>query len=101
MKRFAFAFALLGCSAGAPVVEDPGPNAPAPRMPTEFPTGNPDGDPAHAPYPIVLAHGLDGFDNIGPINYFYGVADALRKDGHQVFTAQVDAYNSSDVRGAQ
>lgn len=72
----------------------------APRQPTTFPTGSEDGG-AHQPYPFVLCHGLDGFESIGPINYFYGVADALRKDGHEVFTSQVDAYNSSEVRGAQ
>jgi triacylglycerol lipase len=82
------------------LADDPG--APAdPKKPTEFPTGNPDPGPGHTPAPIVLVHGLDGFDNIGPINYFYGVADALRKDGHEVFTVQMDAYNSSEVRGAQ
>jgi triacylglycerol lipase len=52
-------------------------------------------------YPLVLVHGLDGFKNIGPIDYFYGVADALSKDGHDVHVAVMDAYNSSEVRGAQ
>jgi triacylglycerol lipase len=53
------------------------------------------------PYPIVLAHGMSGFKNIGPLNYYYGVADALGKDGHDVHVAVVDAFNSSEVRGAQ
>lgn len=59
------------------------------------------GEGERQPYPIVLAHGLVGFDNIGPIHYFHGVAEALRADGHTVFTPQVDPYNSSDVRGEQ
>ena len=33
--------------------------------------------------------------------YFYGVQDALSKDGHLVFVTQVDPYNSSEIRGAQ
>jgi triacylglycerol lipase len=93
--------ALVGCN--GPVMPEPGsptggdkPGAPT----TPFPTGGEDPGPRTA-YPLILAHGLDGFENIGPINYFYGVADALRKDGHQVFTPQVDAYNSSEVRGEQ
>ena len=53
------------------------------------------------PYPIVLAHGLGGFDRVGPVNYFYGVADVLRADGYEVFTPAVDPFNSSEVRGAQ
>jgi triacylglycerol lipase len=58
-------------------------------------------DPAGPPYPLVLVHGMGGFRNIGPIDYFYGVADALRKDGHDVFVSQQDPINDSDVRGPQ
>jgi triacylglycerol lipase len=76
------------------------PNGDSPS-PTEFPTGTTDGGTTHKSFPFVLVHGLDGFKSIGPINYFYGVADALGKDGHEVYTAQMDAYNSSEVRGAQ
>ena len=97
-----FALALLGCS-DPMLAQSPAPyTAPAgpPAAPTAFPRGITDGG-AHQAYPIILAHGLDGFENIGPIDYFYGVADALRKDGHVVFTPEVDAYNSSEVRGAE
>jgi triacylglycerol lipase len=48
-----------------------------------------------------LAHGFSGFHNIGPLTYFYGVQDALSKDGHEVYVTQVDPYNSSEVRGAE
>jgi triacylglycerol lipase len=64
--------------------------------------------PAHAAgsytqtrYPIVLAHGLFGFDAIGPADYFYGVAPALRSDGATVITTQQSAANSSEQRGEQ
>ncbi|MFZ6691220.1 lipase family alpha/beta hydrolase [Undibacterium sp. SXout20W] len=52
-------------------------------------------------YPIVLVHGLFGFDNIGPVEYFYGIPAALRADGSQVFVTQVSAANSTEVRGEQ
>ena len=52
-------------------------------------------------YPIVLIHGLFGFDNIGPVEYFYGIPSALRADGARVFVVQVSAANSTEVRGGQ
>jgi triacylglycerol lipase len=52
-------------------------------------------------YPIVLVHGLFGFDNIGPVEYFYGVPAALRSGGAQVYTTSVSAANSTEVRGEQ
>src|SRR5699024_11517440 len=36
-------------------------------------------------YPIVLAHGMSGFDNIGPVDYWYQIPSDLRKDGAKVF----------------
>lgn len=52
-------------------------------------------------FPIVLVHGLFGFDNIGPVDYWYGIPSALRADGAKVYVAQVAAANSSEVRGEQ
>jgi triacylglycerol lipase len=52
-------------------------------------------------YPIVLVHGLFGFDKIGPVEYFYGIPAALRSGGATVFTPQVSAANSTEVRGEQ
>ena len=52
-------------------------------------------------YPIVLVHGLFGFDNIGPVEYFYGIPYALWVDGAQVYTVSVSAANSTEVRGEQ
>jgi triacylglycerol lipase len=52
-------------------------------------------------YPIVLVHGLFGFDNIGPVDYWYGIPGALRSDGASVYVAQVSAANSTEVRGEQ
>jgi triacylglycerol lipase len=52
-------------------------------------------------HPIVLVHGLLGFDNLGPVDYFYGVTSALRQNGAKVYVVQVSAANSTEVRGEQ
>jgi len=63
--------------------------------------------PAHADtytqtrYPIVLVHGLFGFDSLGPIEYWYGIPAALRSGGAKVFITQESAANASEVRGEQ
>src|SRR5205823_4667286 len=50
---------------------------------------------------MVLVHGMGGFRNIGPVDYFYGVPAALKMDGHDVWISRQDPINDSDVRGAQ
>ncbi len=52
-------------------------------------------------YPIVLVHGLLGFDALGPVQYFYGVPAELRRSGATVYTASVSQSNSTEVRGEQ
>jgi len=52
-------------------------------------------------YPIVLVHGLFGFDKLGPVEYFYGIPAALRSGGAQVYVTTVSAANSTEVRGEQ
>jgi len=53
-------------------------------------------------YPIVLAHGLAGFDELfGVFEYFFGIPDALRDRGATVFVTQVSAFNSTAARGEQ
>ncbi len=52
-------------------------------------------------YPIVLVHGLMGFDKIGPLDYFYAIPSSLRSGGATVYLTSVSAANSSEVRGEQ
>lgn len=52
-------------------------------------------------FPIVLVHGWTGFENIGPLTYFYGVREDLEGLGYPIATAVLDPYNSVDVRGEQ
>ena len=53
-------------------------------------------------YPIVLVHGLFGFDSLlGVYDYWYGIPSALRSGGASVYAASVSASNDSTVRGEQ
>ena len=52
-------------------------------------------------HPVVLVHGLLGFDALGPVQYFYGVPAELRRSGATVYTANVSQANSTEVRGEQ
>ncbi|WP_223788477.1 lipase family alpha/beta hydrolase [Marinicella meishanensis] len=53
-------------------------------------------------HPIVLVHGLFGFDQaFGIYNYFYRIPGALADDGATVYVADVSAANSSELRGEQ
>ncbi|MGB0897814.1 MAG: esterase/lipase family protein [Psychrobium sp.] len=52
-------------------------------------------------YPIVLVHGLSGFDK-ALVDYFYGVKGALASVGAtQVYTPQITGYENSEVRGEE
>jgi triacylglycerol lipase len=52
-------------------------------------------------YPIVLAHGLLGFDEILGIEYWYKIPGNLRNDGAEVYVTQVSNTNYTEVRGEQ
>ncbi len=53
-------------------------------------------------HPIVLVHGLSGFDELfGFVDYFNGIPGALAEDGADVYVPQVSAANSTEVRGEQ
>jgi len=53
-------------------------------------------------YPIVLAHGLGGFDELfGVYEYWFGIPDALRDGGAKVFVTEVSQLNSTAARGEQ
>ena len=53
-------------------------------------------------YPIVLAHGLAGFDELfGVFEYWYGIPEALQDGGAAVFVTDVSPFNSSQERGEQ
>src|SRR5690554_1813665 len=52
-------------------------------------------------YPIVLTHGMLGFDSILGVDYWYGIPQALRKDGATVYITEVSQLDTSEARGEQ
>lgn len=51
--------------------------------------------------PILLVHGLFGFDRIGHIELFQDVKQALRCAGARVFVPHLSATHCNEVRGDQ
>lgn len=57
---------------------------------------------AKTKYPIVLAHGAAGFDELfGVLEYWYGIPGALQSKGATVFVTEVSQLNATEVRGEQ
>lgn len=56
---------------------------------------------ANTQYPILLVHGLFGFDRIGPFGLFEDVKQALRIAGARVFIPYLSATHSNEARGEQ
>jgi len=53
-------------------------------------------------HPIVLVHGLLGFDSLlGIYDYFYGLPGELRSGGAKVYVANVSSSHFTEVRGEQ
>jgi triacylglycerol lipase len=52
-------------------------------------------------YPIVLTHGMMGWDSMLGIDYWYGIPSALRRDGASVYITEVSQLNTSETRGEE
>ncbi len=53
-------------------------------------------------YPIVLEHGLAGFNQLfGVYSYWFGIVGELEDGGATVFTTTVSQFNSTEARGEQ
>lgn len=52
-------------------------------------------------YPILLVHGLFGFDRIGNFELFHDIKQALRNAGARVFVPHLSATHSNETRGEQ
>ncbi|WP_223513230.1 lipase family alpha/beta hydrolase [Pseudomonas sp. GL-B-19] len=52
-------------------------------------------------YPILLIHGLFGFDRIGTTEFFHNVKQSLRGAGARVFIPHLSATHSNEARGDQ
>ena len=56
---------------------------------------------ANTEYPIVLVHGLFGFDEILGLNYWYKIPETLQENGADVFVTAVAGANTPEIRGEQ
>ncbi|WP_437593716.1 esterase/lipase family protein [Sorangium sp. So ce1000] len=55
---------------------------------------------AQTRYPIVLCHGMAGFQAMfGVVDYFGGIASALRSGGAEVYATAVPQFDSTEARG--
>lgn len=52
-------------------------------------------------YPILLVHGLFGFDRIGSINMFYGIQEALERAGCRIYVPVISSTHGNETRGEQ
>jgi len=53
-------------------------------------------------YPIVLVHGWAGSNKfVKTIDYFWNIKNRLEHEGADVYVVDMDAFNSSEVRGRQ
>lgn len=52
-------------------------------------------------YPVVLTHGMLGFDSLLGVDYWYGIPAALRRDGASVYVTEVSQLNTSEARGEE
>ncbi|WP_105170002.1 esterase/lipase family protein [Pseudoalteromonas sp. T1lg23B] len=52
-------------------------------------------------YPVVLVHGLFGFDNLLGVDYFYRVPSVIEDEGADVYVAEVSSAHNSELRGEQ
>jgi len=52
-------------------------------------------------YPILLVHGLFGFERIGHFELFHDVKSALKAAGNRVFVPHLSATHDNEVRGEQ
>ena len=92
LARIALTLCALSCSMVAPQAQAATSTSSASTSTTSA---------ARTRYPIVLVHGLMGFDSILGVDYWYQIPQALRKAGATVLIAQVSAVNGNDVRGEQ
>ncbi|WP_093431680.1 triacylglycerol lipase [Pseudomonas sp. ok266] len=52
-------------------------------------------------YPVLLVHGLFGFERIGHFELFHDVKDALKTAGSRVFVPHLSATHKNETRGEQ
>ena len=68
---------------------------------TQIQASNPKNTEGKTTYPLVMVHGLSGFDNLMGVDYWYQIPKAMAEVGATVYVTQQSSVNSSVVRGDQ
>ncbi len=71
------------------------------HMATPAQLDGPASDQARTRYPLVLVHGMMGFDHVGEVSYWFDIVPRLQAQGAQVAVTSVSAFGSSELRGQQ
>lgn len=71
------------------------------HMATPAELDGPPADQARTRYPLVLVHGMMGFDHVGKVSYWFDIVPRLRAQGAAVEVTSVSAFGSSELRGQQ
>lgn len=69
--------------------------------PSQGALAQPSATDARTAHPIVLAHGMMGFDRTGQASYWPGLVEALQGLGAATHVTRMAAFQSSEVRGEQ
>jgi triacylglycerol lipase len=56
---------------------------------------------ARTRYPVVLVHGMLGFESVFGMSYWYDLVPRLRAHGVEVYTPAMSSFNDSELRGQQ
>jgi len=63
---------------------------------------DPKDDSTATQYPVVLVHGLTGFNTLfGVLDYFNGIPQALMEGGSDVYVTKTSAIHDAEFRGEQ
>jgi triacylglycerol lipase len=83
---------LVDLSVASDLGEDDIPAPDAGTTPLDTPALPEVGATQRGPYPIILVHGFAGFQGIGPLTYYFQVADDLRRRGEVVYDPELPPF---------
>ena len=84
-----------------PVPPQPDEDVQCPPIDVDCGDWSPDDAMGRTRYPLVLVHGMGGFEDLGPVDYYFGIPGLLREAGYAVFVPETDPVNSTPVRAEQ
>jgi triacylglycerol esterase/lipase EstA (alpha/beta hydrolase family) len=108
LSVFVAALIVVGCSksGGGAGMSAAGSSAPAATASSNSPAPPPPAPPlpvygTRKCWPIVFVHGMSGFKNIGPVNYWMDIPDILTAAGFETFVVQDKPFATAAERAAE